>query len=406
MRHKRFTATITLLTMTATVLLSPISTLADEAVDSSLNKDSAESVFTENKLPAAGVAVTLEEGADYIGVSEIAEDDLADEAEGLVPVGIPSDVMEKYNMANREMVPDAVCVVGDYVFLRSNTSEHPDNVGTIYRNSVVEILGEEGDDYYVLSGNVYGYIRKDFLLTGEEAKPLIEEATVRTAVANTDNLCVRTAPERGASEMMILPAGEEMVVLEQEGNWAKVALEDTEGYVYSPYVDIETGYITALTDREITGQEREALRKEMEARALQNIAYDAANGAPSHFVSKDGGTEKGRAVAEFAVQFVGNPYVWGGTSLTEGADCSGFVMAVYKEFGVELTHSTEIDQTEGVAVASIEEAQPGDIVCYQGHVGIYIGDGMLCHAAGVAKGIIITMACYDNIITIRRIFED
>lgn len=404
MHHKRFIAAITLLTMTATVLFSPISTRADEAVDSSLSAETEEVVFAEDKLPAAGVAVTLEEGADYIGVSEITEE--VEEEENFAPIGIPSAVEEILNRENREMVPNAVCVVGDYVFLRSGTEEHPDNVGTLYRNSVAEILGEEGDDYYVLSGNVYGYVRKDFLLTGDEAKPLIEEATVRTAKANTDNLCVRTAPDLNATELMILPAGEEMVVLEQDGNWAKVSLEDTEGYVYCPYVDIETGYVTALTDREISGQEREALRNEMEARALQNIAYDAANGAPSHFVSRDGGSEQGRAVAEFAVQFVGNPYVWGGSSLTEGADCSGFVMAVYKEFGVTLTHSTEIDQTEGVAVPSIEEAQPGDIVCYQGHVGIYIGDGMLCHAAGVSKGIIITMACYDNIITIRRIFND
>ena len=405
MHDKRLIATITLLTMTATVLFSPMTIRADEAVDSSLPVETTETVFAENKLPAAGVAVTLEEGADYIGVSEIAES-TEETVQEYAPVGLPSAVEELLNKENREMVPNAVCSVGDYVFLRSGTEEHPDNVGTLYRNSVVEILGEEGEDYYVQSGNVYGYIRKNFLVTGEEAKPLIEEATVRTATANTDNLCVRTAPEIGASELMILPAGEEMVVLDVEGDWAKVSLEETEGYVYCPYVDIETGYATALTDREISDQEREALRKEMESRALQNIAYDASNGAPSHFVSKEGGSAEGRAVAEFAVQFVGNPYVWGGSSLTEGADCSGFVMAVYKEFGIELTHSTEIDQTEGEPVASIEEAWPGDIVCYQGHVGIYIGDGMLCHAAGVSKGIVITMACYDNIITIRRLFND
>ena len=81
-------------------------------------------------------------------------------------------------------------------------------------------------------------------------------------------------------------------------------------------------------------------------------------------------------------------------------------MAVYKEFGFELTHSTEIDQTEGVGIPSIEEAEAGDIICYQGHVGIYIGDGMVVHAAGTGKGIRVDMACFDNIITVRRMFTD
>ena len=81
-------------------------------------------------------------------------------------------------------------------------------------------------------------------------------------------------------------------------------------------------------------------------------------------------------------------------------------MSVYKEFGFDLTHSVEIDQTEGTAVETIEGAEAGDIICYQGHVAIYIGDGMIVHAAGEAKGIIISPACYDNIITVRRMFTE
>ena len=114
--------------------------------------------------------------------------------------------------------------------------------------------------------------------------------------------------------------------------------------------------------------------------------------------------EKGTAVAEYAVQFVGNPYVWGGTSLTKGADCSGFVLKVYEEFGVELPHSSAADRKQGYAVKGLENAQPGDLICYSGHVALYIGDGMIVHAANSEDGIKISKANYRKILAIRRIF--
>ena len=109
-------------------------------------------------------------------------------------------------------------------------------------------------------------------------------------------------------------------------------------------------------------------------------------------------------MVDFAKQFVGNPYVYGGTSLTNGADCSGFVMSVYANFGVGLPHSSAADRNVGSAVPSLAEAQPGDIICYSGHVGIYAGDGMLVHASTSKTGIIISSATYRNILSIRRIF--
>ena len=112
----------------------------------------------------------------------------------------------------------------------------------------------------------------------------------------------------------------------------------------------------------------------------------------------------GQSVADFACQFVGNPYVWGGSSLTNGADCSGFVMSVYQNFGVSLPHSSSADRSVGSAVNGIENAQPGDIVCYSGHVAIYIGNGQIVHASTAKTGIIISNATYRSILSVRRIF--
>lgn len=118
--------------------------------------------------------------------------------------------------------------------------------------------------------------------------------------------------------------------------------------------------------------------------------------------SSGGGSGKGQEIANFACQFVGNPYVPGGTSLTEGADCSGFTMAVYNHFGLSLPRSSYAQAGYGREV-SYSEAQPGDIIYYGGHVGIYIGNGLIVHASTQATGIKISNALYRSIITVRRI---
>ena len=112
----------------------------------------------------------------------------------------------------------------------------------------------------------------------------------------------------------------------------------------------------------------------------------------------------GAAVAQYGLQFVGNPYVYGGSSLTNGTDCSGFVMSVYANFGVSLPHSSASDRSQGYAVDGLANAQAGDIICYSGHVGIYIGNGQIVHASNSKTGIIVSNASYRNILAIRRIF--
>lgn len=126
------------------------------------------------------------------------------------------------------------------------------------------------------------------------------------------------------------------------------------------------------------------------------------SGSQTTTTSSSSGSSKGQQIANYACQFIGNPYVAGGTSLTNGADCSGFVMSVYQAFGYSLPRSSYAQSGAGRAV-SYSEAQPGDIIYYGGHVGIYIGNGQIVHASTERTGIKITSATYRSIITVRRI---
>lgn len=151
-------------------------------------------------------------------------------------------------------------------------------------------------------------------------------------------------------------------------------------------------------------EEEEKRKKEQEALASQDGSEDSGSSSKKEETPKPtvSGSGKGADIAKFACKFVGNPYVAGGTSLTNGADCSGFVMAVYQNFGISLPRSSYSQSTVGKGV-SYSEAQPGDVIYYGGHVGIYIGNGQIVHASTERTGIKITSATYRSIITVRRI---
>ncbi len=131
---------------------------------------------------------------------------------------------------------------------------------------------------------------------------------------------------------------------------------------------------------------------------------NAANtvAAAQGIVSQSGGSDKGKSIASYACQFIGNPYVSGGTSLTNGADCSGFIFRVYADYGYSVPRTSYALRNVGSAV-SYGEAQPGDIICYEGHVGMYIGGGMIVHASTQRTGIKISNAQYRPILGVRRV---
>lgn len=332
-----------------------------------------------------------------------------------------------------------IAQVTDYVNIRDIPSTDGEIVGKLYNNSVGTLIEVDGDWYKMKSGSVVGYVKAEYFEIGDEAKRIADEVGNRIAIVNTETLRVRYEASLDAPVLGLVPGGEELTVLEEENGFVKVSIEEGDGWVSMDYVILETEYVTA----ESIEEERERLEAEERAKEEAKKAAEAAekklreeeqrekeeaakaaekdeqqaeeSGAQTETAAQEetkestptvssGSSSLGSAVANYALQFVGNPYKYGGTSLTDGADCSGFVMSVYKNFGVSLPHSSSADRKVGYSVSSLSEAQPGDLICYSGHVAIYIGGGQIVHASTEATGIKVSNATYRDILAIRRIF--
>ena len=299
--------------------------------------------------------------------------------------------------------------VNDYVNVRSIPSEEGEIVGKLYNKSVGSFIEEEDGWYKISSGSVEGYVKGEFCVTGEEAIDYAKEVGTRIATVTTTTLKVREQPGLDATVLGLVPIEDELIVTEELDGWVKVNIEEGDGYVSLDYVTLSTEFVKAesIAEEKARLAKEEEARKAAQAAAKKKTAENAASGGKAEeggktYASPTGST--GADVVQFAKQFVGNPYVYGGTSLTNGADCSGFVMSVYKNFGVSLPHSSAADRSVGAAVNGLENAQPGDIICYSGHVGIYAGDGQIVHASTSRTGIIVSSATYRSILSIRRIF--
>lgn len=227
------------------------------------------------------------------------------------------------------------------------------------------------------------------------------------AFANVETfLYIRSEPTRESEWVGKLYPDYAAKILGPVGEWTRIESGSVTGYVCSEYIivgnsaeqkaqemvqDSETEDPTdAFTYAESKEEEEERLAREAEEAALRAQEEAAAKG----------GT--GQAIVDFACQFIGNPYVWGGTSLTNGADCSGFVQSVFAHFGISLPRTTRDLVSVGTPV-SYEEAIPGDIILYSGHVGIYMGNGQIVNAINSAQGIGILPATYTSIVTVRRL---
>ena len=176
---------------------------------------------------------------------------------------------------------------------------------------------------------------------------------------------LRTGKSKKAKVLKTLKVGTAVTVYGTSGSWRKVSVAGKTGYVPKQYVYVGT-----------------------KAPSLTGSTY-----------------EKGQTVAEFAQRFVGNPYVWGGTDLNRGADCSGFIGSIYRSFGYKLPRSSSELRSAGRKV-SYSQKQPGDIICYNGHVAMYIGNGKIVHASSRKTGIKISQrANYRSIVCVRRIVK-
>ena len=299
--------------------------------------------------------------------------------------------------------------VHDYVNVRSIPSEEGEILGKLYDDSVGEFISEQDGWYEISSGSVTGYVKAEYCVTGDDAVDLAKKVGTRIATVTTTTLKVREEPGMDAVVLGLVPIEDQLLVTEELDGWVKVDIEEGYGYVSTDYVTLSTEFVKAESKAE---EEARLAKEAAERRAAQEAAAKASRktkssssgSAPAPVIPSGSGSELGAAVANYACQFVGNPYVWGGTSLTNGADCSGFVMSVYKNFGVSLPHSSAADRSVGSSVGGLENAQPGDIVCYSGHVGIYVGNGQIVHASTAKTGIIVSSASYRSVLSVRRIF--
>lgn len=252
-------------------------------------------------------------------------------------------------------------------------------VGKMPANSACEVLDEADGWAHISSGEVEGYVSLDYLLTGPDARIKAAEIVRTVAVADTDGLNVRESASTSSEILTQVPKGEEMEFVEEKDGWVEVSIDGEPAYVSSEYVTVEEKIDTAITMTELLyGQGVSDVRVEL---------------------------------VEYAKQFLGNPYVWGGTSLTKGADCSGFVLSVFKKFGVSLPHSSASQASQGTRI-SASELQPGDLVFYGNssgrinHVAIYIGGGQVIHASSPSTGIKISKYNYRTPVKFRSILQD
>lgn len=334
----------------------------------------------------------------------------------VVSEGYTRDLREASNAAKLREEEEGfkslvIARVNNYVNVRDIPSEDGEIVGKLYDKSVGTFIEESDGWYKISSGSVEGYVKAEFCVTGDDAVSYAREVGTRIATVTTTTLYVREQPGTDSTILGMVPIEDELIVTEELDGWVKVNIEEGDGYVSTDFVNMSTEFVKAESIEEERARlaKEEAARAEAQKAAAKKAAENKASNSDSNSsggktYAPPSGSASGQAVVDFAMQFVGNPYVYGGTSLTNGADCSGFVMSVYNNFGVSLPHSSAADRTVGATVNGIENAQPGDIICYSGHVGIYAGNGQIVHASTSKTGIIVSNATYRSILSIRRIF--
>ena len=284
------------------------------------------------------------------GISVMAADGDTAEAAKMPGVGIEA-VLKDFYSQNREikaedyLVPEnkgeyldmAFANVTSFLYVRSEPTKESEYVGKLYPGYAAKITGPVGEWTAVESGDVTGYVKTEYILTGAEAQTYAENLVTEA---------------------------------QQEGK------EEAEAFTYA------------------------VSRKSEEAQMTQEVQENVQQTETTEVSAQP--ASNGQAIVDYACQFIGNPYVWGGTSLTDGADCSGFVQSVFAHFGISLPRTTYDQINAGVEV-SYDQAMPGDLICYDGHIGIYIGNGQIVNAQNPEQGIGISPATYTTILSVIRI---
>lgn len=274
-----------------------------------------------------------------------------------------------------------IAQVDNHLNVRQEPHEGGKLVGKMSNNTACEILSitEDGKWAQIISGEVEGYVSTDYLLMGIDAVHKAEEIVKPMVYVEADALNIRIEPNTDCEIVTTIPHGESLELSQVlEDGWVEVLLDGDKVYASAEYVTIEERLGTAITMTELLYGE-----------GVSDVRVE---------------------LCQYAKQFIGNPYVWGGTSLTNGADCSGFVLSVFKKFGVTLPHHSGSQAQYGTYV-SMNEIQAGDLVFYGygstiNHVAIYIGNGQVVHASSPSTGIKISSVYYRTPITQRSILID
>ena len=311
--------------------------------------------------------------------------------------------------------------VSNYLNVRDNPDEKKGKIiAKLPSNAGCDILDTSTSGWYkIRSGNITGYVKSEYILTGQQAKDKALQVAKLMAISNTDGVNVRTEPNTNSSIYTQISNSERFLVADQQDGWVKIEIDDQDAYLSSDYVDVKYGLEEAIKYTPVVEVADNSSKNDSKSNSKNNTknnsgkknsgkknsANDGAAGSKSGSVSS-----KRAQIANYAVQFVGNRYVYGGTSLTNGTDCSGFTMSVMAKFGVSLPHNSGAQSGSGKSITS-SQMRPGDLVFYSGsgginHVALYIGNGQVCHASNARSGIKISTWNYRTPAKIVNVLGD
>lgn len=292
-----------------------------------------------------------------------------------------------------------------YMNVRSTPENKGDDnvIGKLTSKAAGDIIETVDGWYKIKSGTVTGYIAADpeLIATGQEAKDLAMQNAAQMAIITTDVLNVRVEPNTDSKIWTQIVKDERYPVVDQQDGWVQIDLGSVDAEDGSQDGD-EKAYIST---RDNNVEVRYALNEAIKFTPAKD------NGSDSSKNGSSGSKQSRRSqLVNYALQFVGNRYVWGGTSLTNGVDCSGFTMRVMEKFGVSLPHYSGSQAQMGKKVSSAN-MQPGDLIFYAGssgkvnHVAIYIGNGRIVHAASRRSGIKTSTWNYRTPVAIRSMLD-
>lgn len=290
--------------------------------------------------------------------------------------------------------------VNAYVNIRQEPDESSAVCGKLSKNQACEVLSKEDNGWYgVVTNGVYGYIKSEYLTTGDAAWEKAEKLKYAYVRVTTETLMVREKTSTNSDVIAMVSIDQKLDLVEQKDGWYKVSVDGKKGYVNAQYVV-----------KEYTLPRGESVEIEEEEETSGSSSSGSSSSSRRSSRKSSGSSKSYRDcsnVVDYALQFVGNPYVYGGTSLTNGTDCSGFTMSVYKKFGVSLPHSSSAQARCGTKVSS-SDMKPGDLVFYGkgsgiNHVAMYIGGGKVVHASTRRTGIKVSNAFYRTPVTVRRV---